>query len=305
MDSVYKLSKYSQKIDEACRAKQLDKVMEYNKHELAYINKLSKYFGNQKGGATVDEVVKAVEQVLGEVAVVVEIKNNTIEDLKSQVSTLNEKNKKENDIHKQQLQKLDEERIRADEAMIRLSSECETTKEQLEAFNKANQAVKGKIEQFKAENQRLQDELLNQTSAKKLAEDTLTATKEEVEKLKEKLASAQQAQGQDQGQLQKLESEFKEILQEKDKKIQKAEKTNSDLQQVITDDRDRHAIEKEALQAEINRTIQELATAQQAQEDAKQIQQALQETVRELTAKVEEQQRQGAPGAQGGSRRKK
>jgi chromosome segregation ATPase len=70
MDSVYKLSKYSQKIYEACRAKQLNKVMEYNKHELAYINKLSKYFGNQKGGAdtTIKDVVDAVGEVLKEVA---------------------------------------------------------------------------------------------------------------------------------------------------------------------------------------------------------------------------------------------
>jgi hypothetical protein len=67
MESVYKLSKYSQKIDEACRAKQLDKVMEYNQHELAHINKLSKYFGNQKGGATVEKVVEAVSRLVQEV----------------------------------------------------------------------------------------------------------------------------------------------------------------------------------------------------------------------------------------------
>jgi chromosome segregation ATPase len=64
MESVYKLSKYSQKIDEACRTNQLNKVMEYNKHELAYINKLSKYFGNQKGGATVELVVAAVQDLV-------------------------------------------------------------------------------------------------------------------------------------------------------------------------------------------------------------------------------------------------
>jgi chromosome segregation ATPase len=64
MDSVYKLTKYSQKIDEACRSKQLDKVIEYNKHELTYINKLSKYFGNQKGGATVDDVIAEIDKVL-------------------------------------------------------------------------------------------------------------------------------------------------------------------------------------------------------------------------------------------------
>ena len=64
MESVYKLSKYSQKIDEACRTNQLNKVMEYNKHELAYINKLSKYFGNQKGGATVGDVVGAVSRLV-------------------------------------------------------------------------------------------------------------------------------------------------------------------------------------------------------------------------------------------------
>jgi hypothetical protein len=64
MESVYKLSKYSQKIDEACRTNQLNKVMEYNKHELAYINKLSKYFGNQKGGATAELVVEAVKELV-------------------------------------------------------------------------------------------------------------------------------------------------------------------------------------------------------------------------------------------------
>ncbi len=67
MESVYKLSKYSQKISEACRSKQLDKVMEYNKHELAHINKLSKYFGNQKGGANVQEVVDAVGDLVRDV----------------------------------------------------------------------------------------------------------------------------------------------------------------------------------------------------------------------------------------------
>lgn len=67
MESVYKLSKYSQKISEACRSKQLDKVMEYNKHELAHINKLSKYFGNQKGGATVDQVVGAIGELVRDV----------------------------------------------------------------------------------------------------------------------------------------------------------------------------------------------------------------------------------------------
>jgi uncharacterized protein (UPF0305 family) len=64
MESVYKLSKYSQKIGEACRAKQLDKVIEYNKHELAYINKLSKYFNNQKGGANVDEVFDVLKEAI-------------------------------------------------------------------------------------------------------------------------------------------------------------------------------------------------------------------------------------------------
>jgi chromosome segregation ATPase len=67
MESVYKLSKYSQKISEACRAKQLNKVMEYNQHELAHINKLSKYFGNQKGGATVEKVVDAVGELVRDV----------------------------------------------------------------------------------------------------------------------------------------------------------------------------------------------------------------------------------------------
>jgi hypothetical protein len=64
MESVYKLSKYSQKINEACRAKQFDRVIEYNKHELAYINKLSKYFGNQKGGATFQEVMDVFVRVI-------------------------------------------------------------------------------------------------------------------------------------------------------------------------------------------------------------------------------------------------
>ena len=85
MDSVYKLSKYSQKIDEACRAKQLNKVMEYNKHELTYINKLSKYFGNQKGGAGVEEVVEVVKVVLEEVAGIVRGKDVEIENLKTEI----------------------------------------------------------------------------------------------------------------------------------------------------------------------------------------------------------------------------
>ncbi len=67
MESVYKLSKYSQKIGEACRAKQLNKVMEYNKHELAYINKLSKYFNNQKGGASVEDVLEVIQHLIGEI----------------------------------------------------------------------------------------------------------------------------------------------------------------------------------------------------------------------------------------------
>jgi DNA repair exonuclease SbcCD ATPase subunit len=67
MESVYKLSKYSQKISEACRTNQLNKVMEYNQHELAHINKLSKYFGNQKGGAEVGDVVGAVGELVQDV----------------------------------------------------------------------------------------------------------------------------------------------------------------------------------------------------------------------------------------------
>lgn len=87
MESVYKLSKYSQKISEACRAKQLDKVMEYNQHELAHINKLSKYFGNQKGGATVDQVVGAVGDLVKDV---VADRNEVIRELQQSV----EKNSK-------------------------------------------------------------------------------------------------------------------------------------------------------------------------------------------------------------------
>jgi chromosome segregation ATPase len=56
MDSVYKLTKYSQKITDACQKKQYEKIGLYNKHENLYIKKLNEYFCNQKGGAAVDEL---------------------------------------------------------------------------------------------------------------------------------------------------------------------------------------------------------------------------------------------------------
>ena len=61
MDSVYKLTKYSQKITDACQKKQYEKVGLYNKHENLYIKKLNEYFCNQKGGANMDDVTALFE----------------------------------------------------------------------------------------------------------------------------------------------------------------------------------------------------------------------------------------------------
>jgi hypothetical protein len=63
MDSVYKLTKYSQKITDACQKKQYEKIGLYNKHENLYIKKLNEYFGNQKGGADLEELNKFFREI--------------------------------------------------------------------------------------------------------------------------------------------------------------------------------------------------------------------------------------------------
>ena len=149
MDSVYKLSKYSQKIDEACRAKQLNKVMEYNKHELTYINKLSKYFGNQKGGATtVKEVVDAVEVVLGEVAGIVIRKDAKIDELSKFENQFIE----QQTLHKQQLQNSDAERELLRDNYNKASSELERTRI---SMLESSQLLNSSREQLATANQKL------------------------------------------------------------------------------------------------------------------------------------------------------
>ena len=63
MDSVYKLTKYSQKITDACKNKQYEKIGLYNKHENLYIKKLNEYFCNQKGGADMTDVTTLFERM--------------------------------------------------------------------------------------------------------------------------------------------------------------------------------------------------------------------------------------------------
>jgi chromosome segregation ATPase len=306
MDSVYKLSKYSQKIDEACRAKQLDKVMEYNKHEIAYINKLSKYFGNQKGGATtVEQVVEAVKQVLNEA-----------------VANKDEEIKRINRIYDIELEKLKNELGTKNNTIQEISKEMFDNQEEFTAVNAQLAEVKAERDTVQTDREELQRELteLIKTLKSKDAEYNKLELKEkervaqlqiqtsEKESVEKQLTTAQQAQGQLQERIrdlekkigeadqkyQILESEIKETLQKKNDRIQETERILSELENNIISDRKRNYNEKKALQAEINRITQEFETTQQA----------LQETVRVLTAKVQEQQRQ-APGAQGGSKRKK
>lgn len=136
MDSVYKLTKYSQKIDEACRSKQLDKVIEYNKHELTYINKLSKYFGNQKGGATVDDVIAVIDTVLREAQDKV---NGLTESNKLAIVTIKERDEQIKTITKQ------------------LENKIEVNKEDVERITELETENKSLNEQIKTITQQLTD----------------------------------------------------------------------------------------------------------------------------------------------------
>jgi chromosome segregation ATPase len=72
MDSVYKLTKYSQKITDACQKKQYEKIGLYNKHENLYIKKLNEYFGNQKGGATLDDLLAFFNEIGQRIRIIIQ-----------------------------------------------------------------------------------------------------------------------------------------------------------------------------------------------------------------------------------------
>jgi len=146
MESVYKLSKYSQKISEACRAKQLDKVMEYNNHELAYINKLSKYFNNQKGGATADDIIAVIVRII-------EKRTNELqEDIRNLTAELSNKNE---DIT--QLSKLIENRDKL------LKKQAETYQLQLKQLNQQLEVLQKELAQANQEHNDATGELAKVT----------------------------------------------------------------------------------------------------------------------------------------------
>jgi chromosome segregation ATPase len=333
MDSVYKLSKYSQKIDEACRAKQLNKVMEYNKHELTYINKLSKYFGNQKGGSTVQDVVGAVEEVLGDVARVVEGKEAYISRLKLQEEqykkALGEKiisisNLEEELKHfKEQLKNADENRAESLKATQKVQDELNKSREShqetiiqnnnLKEKLKSRGETQGKLEKIERElvtTQQARETIQQEKQQLEFELQTLrgqfTTTQEELTKAQREIKQAQEETQQVQEKHNRLEIITGELESTKDRLIAAHE---NDLRlregelQTLSEDRD--AVRKELAKAQekVSKLSEELAKARQAQTEAQKIKEALEEIVKELQTQAQNAQR--AQGAQGGSKRKK
>jgi chromosome segregation ATPase len=102
MDSVYKLTKYSQKITDACQKKQYEKVGLYNKHENLYIKKLNEYFCNQKGGAN----MAAVKALFETMALAVEGMRRELSDTKEEVDKISRDKGEAIRLHDQQLRSL-------------------------------------------------------------------------------------------------------------------------------------------------------------------------------------------------------
>jgi chromosome segregation ATPase len=304
MESVYKLSKYSQKISEACRAKQLDKVMEYNNHELAYINKLSKYFNNQKGGAGVDEVFAAIREAINKQTAkleeqVLELRRALEKAVKeadqerqghvdAMQKTQQTKEAKEAELARvtQQLQVL--RTTHAQEqgqqvAQLQLQEDLVKTKQELATVTGKNQEAVKTIEQLQRnikENMTTIQQLQTQSLEMEILNEKLTRTQEEVQKTLKKLQEEKQQQ----------------------------EATTATTAQQAQQDQ----LQLARVKAELDTTKQELAQAQQERTDAKQelakVQQALEESSLKLQAQTQLlplQPQSQSQGSNGGSKRKK
>ena len=324
MDSVYKLSKYSQKIGEACRAKQLDKVIEYNKHELAYINKLSKYFNNQKGGATVEQIFAAIQEA---------IYRQTAK-LEKQVENLDRllvKAVKEATDAKQILQTTITE-------LVQVKQNNETLSGQIKNATQTLHAKEEELTTVKARNLRLQTELNEFTREKESLITQQTADKNELKAKEEELATTkqqlqalqsaqEQGQGQELAQLQ-LQEELatankknEEAVQIIEKLKQTIEENMSDIKKIKSQAQEEHArVQTELAQAhkECDEAKQELTEVHnQAEQDQLQLGELKQELdttkqeLQELLQKLNQQVGSLPPasaqatGSKGGSKRKK
>ena len=269
MDSVYKLSKYSQKIGEACRAKQLDKVIEYNKHELAYINKLSKYFNNQKGGAKVEQIFAAIQEA---------IYRQTAK-LEKQVENLDrllDKAVKEASYANQTLQTTTTE-------LVQVKQDNETLSGQIKNATQTLHAKEEELTTVKTRNLRLQSELNEFTREKESLITQQTADKNELKAKEEELATTKQQlqalqSAQEQGQGQELaQLQLQEELATANKKNEETVQIIEILKQTIEENMSDIKKIKSQTQLEIEGINARLITALQKNTQVKEIAQQAQE----------------------------
>lgn len=215
MESVYKLSKYSQKISEACRSKQLDKVMEYNKHELAHINKLSKYFGNQKGGAEVQEVVGAVQELVKAVVADRDASISTLQQLVQEKSSVIEQIDDEVEGRVISLFKEEGEARSAPTPAVVLQK-VQRLKEERDTLTKANETLQG-------EKKAVQDSASRESGLLAGIRVTLEAKEKE-------LAQAKQDLDQARSQTSALQQSLDKVAQEASASTQEVTAQNKQLQ---------------------------------------------------------------------------
>lgn len=183
MDSVYKLTKYSQKITDACQKKQYEKIGLYNKHENLYIKKLNEYFCNQKGGATADDLRDFFGKITDSISDI--IKNNkdltqqletkqetfdkTLQDYQKEIERLNmSKDRLEDDLSSQRqiigdLQELLKQKapVNVQEVMTErddLKLQLQELKRLMEEKENVIISLKSEVGQLKAENRDLMQE---------------------------------------------------------------------------------------------------------------------------------------------------
>jgi chromosome segregation ATPase len=209
MDSVYKLSKYSQKISEACRAKQLDKVMEYNNHELAYINKLSKYFNNQKGGASAEQIIAVIERII-------EKRTNELEEeirnLKAELTNKIEEIKQLSNLFEIRDKLLGRQQRKNEELSEKLGNE-------VEEHQKAKKTIEEQSSELDVCRDQMNKELIKNNELQRTIEEVreaLTILQQEQEQ--QQLRALQTAQGQEiaQTQLQQATGELAEVKKKLD-----------------------------------------------------------------------------------------
>ena len=336
MESVYKLSKYSQKIDEACRTNQLNKVMEYNKHELAYINKLSKYFGNQKGGATVEQVFAAIREAINKQTAELqsEIVRLTAELQSAQqreglVTRLEAELQKHKERIKQQNTELDttiKESNETKQALLVQQSETRVINEKFENLQKEVQLIKSESTNVKVENTQTKELLKAKGTELESAQQQLQAKEAELASVRQQLSELQSKQEQGQGQetahaqlAQELATTKKQLIiagkryletekinKEELVKVQQQhndlQSTQNQLQRDLEKVTQEHNEEKTEF-VKVQNSLQE--SNQQLQQELDTTKQELQELLQKLNQQVGSLPPAQATGSKGGSKRKK